>query len=157
MIKLKQILLETEDAPIHFTKWVRPSSSDLAREFEVEHEKKGLGIWDSKESFMADIARAKVITLTASMDSNIQGRSHTTSFKSLLSLLKTYRSYPKYRNKETLQAIYDGFKQNSPMTLPIVIKDDEGLRIFSGNTRLDVAFQLKISPKVLLVDVSSNT
>lgn len=157
MIKLKDILLEAEDKPIHFTNWVRPSSSDLSREFQVEHEKKGLGVWKSEEAFIADIARAKVTTVTSGMDHSIEGRSHTQSFESLLSLLKSYRSFPKYRNKETLQAIYDGFKQNSPMTMPIVIKDDNGLRIFSGNTRMDVAFQLKISPKVLVVDVSSTT
>jgi hypothetical protein len=38
------------------------------------------------------------------------------------------------------------------MDLPIVIEFSNGSkRIFSGNTRMDIAFQLGINPKVLLV------
>jgi FlaA1/EpsC-like NDP-sugar epimerase len=70
----------------------------------------------------------------------------------LLDLIKSYRSYPEYRNEETLKAIYDGFKNNQPMDLPIVIEFKDGYkRIFSGNTRMDIAFQLGINPKVLLI------
>jgi hypothetical protein len=38
------------------------------------------------------------------------------------------------------------------MDYPIVIEDENGSRrIFSGNTRMDIAFQKNINPKVLLV------
>jgi hypothetical protein len=37
------------------------------------------------------------------------------------------------------------------MDLPIVIQDNGYKRIFSGNTRMDIAFQLGINPKVLLI------
>jgi hypothetical protein len=43
------------------------------------------------------------------------------------------------------------------MDLPIIIEFSDGTRkVFSGNTRLDVAFQLGIEPKVLLIK-SENT
>lgn len=51
-----------------------------------------------------------------------------------------------------VEAIYNGYKNNSEMELPIVIEFNSGRRIiFSGNTRLDIAFQLGIVPKVLLI------
>jgi hypothetical protein len=38
------------------------------------------------------------------------------------------------------------------MDYPIVIEDEDGYRrVFSGNTRMDIAFQLGINPKVLLI------
>ena len=38
------------------------------------------------------------------------------------------------------------------MDYPIVIEDEDGSkRVFSGNTRMDIAFQLGINPKVLLI------
>jgi len=43
------------------------------------------------------------------------------------------------------------------MDLPIVIEFADGSkRILAGNTRMDVAFQLGINPKVLLVQSKEN-
>jgi hypothetical protein len=95
----------------------------------------------------------QIVTITPEEDKTIRYRSRTESYEELLSLIKSYRSYPKYRNEESLKAIYDGFKSNSSMTLPIVIKFADGTkRVFSGNTRMDIAFQLGINPKVLLIN-----
>jgi hypothetical protein len=70
-------------------------------------------------------------------------------------MIRRYRSYPEFRNEGTVQAIYDGFNNNSPMVLPIVIEYADGEReIFSGNTRMDVAYQLDVTPKVLLIHSS---
>ncbi len=70
----------------------------------------------------------------------------------LLDLIKSYRSYPKFRNEQTLKSIYNGFKTNQPMDLPIVIEDENGYRrVFSGNTRMDIAFHLGINPEVLII------
>jgi hypothetical protein len=71
-------------------------------------------------------------------------------------MIRRYRSYPEFRNEGTVQAIYDGFNNNSEMVLPIVIEYADGEReIFSGNTRMDIANHLGITPKVLLI-YSSN-
>jgi hypothetical protein len=84
-------------------------------------------------------------------------RSRKKNYDDILQLIKSYKSYPEFRNEETLQKIYDGFKNNDKMDLPIIIEFSDGTRkVFSGNTRLDVAFQLGIEPKVLFIK-SKNT
>jgi hypothetical protein len=98
------------------------------------------------------IKNGKIVTITPSEDQNIDYRSGTESYDELLDLIQSYRSYPEFRNEETLKAIYDGFKNNESIDLPIVIELQDGSkRIFSGNTRMDIAFQLGIDPKVILV------
>lgn len=150
MIKLASLL-----EGVKFTNWVKPSATDLKREFRVEHELKGLDYFDSEKSFLAACKAGKVISITKSMDANINYRSGTTSFKELLSLIKTYRSYPTYRNEDTLKDIYKSFKENGSMDLPIVLTDKRGnMRVFSGNTRLDIAFQLGITPKALVININ---
>jgi len=126
----------------------------LKQEFEVEHEKKDRDDFRSLQHFLKAIQKAKVISLSKAEDVDIDNRSHTRSFKQLLNLIKGYRSYPKYRNEETLRALYQRFESNKPMDMPIIFEDEFGEReIFAGNTRLDIAFQLGITPKVLLVQV----
>ena len=152
MIKLIDLLRES----IQFSNWKMPSLPQLKQEFKIEHEIKGNDFWDSEEDFLNAIKNSKTITITPSEDQSIDYRSGTTSYEELLDLIQSYRSYPKYRNEETLKSIYDGFKTNQPMDLPVIIEFKDGYkRIFSGNTRMDIAFQLGINPKVLLI--KSNT
>jgi hypothetical protein len=147
MIKLITLLKEI----IEFSNWKMPSLSQLKQEFKIEQEMKGNEFWDSEEDFLNAVKNGKIITITPSEDQDIDYRSGTESYDELLDLIKSYRSYPEFRNEKTLQFIYDGFKSNSPMDLPIVIQDNGYKRIFSGNTRMDIAFQLGINPKVLLI------
>jgi hypothetical protein len=148
MIKLFEILKEMTG----FSNWRMPSLSKLKQEFKIEQEMKGNEFWKDEEEFMNAIKYGKIITITPSEDQDIDYRSRTESYDELLDLIKSYRSYPEFRNEETLKAIYNGFKNNQPMDYPIVIKDEAGFRrVFSGNTRMDVAFQLGIIPKVLLI------
>lgn len=157
MKTLSQLYLETHRVSIlesiTFNNWVMPSEDDLRREFEVEQVKKGQRFWDDYESFRVRCKEAKIIPISKSVDSQIEYRSGTRDKEALIRLISTYKSYPKYRNETTVEAIYDGFKNNSKMTLPIVIKRKNGsMRIFSGNTRLDAAYHLGLTPKVLLVN-----
>ena len=148
MIKLIDLLKET----IGFSNWRVPSLSQLKQEFKIEHELKGNEFWDSEEEFLQAIKNGKITTITPSEDRNIDYRSGTKSYDELLDLIKQYKSYPEYRNEDTLKSIYDGFKKGESMDLPIVIEDENGeRRIFSGNTRMDIASQLGINPKVLII------
>jgi hypothetical protein len=148
MIKLVDILKEIAQ----FSNWIMPSLSQLKQEFKIEQEMKGNEFWEDEADFLNAIKNSKIVTITPSEDQDIDYRSGTESYDELLDLIKSYRSYPEFRNKKTLQSIYDGFKNNSPMDLPVVIEFEDGSRrVFSGNTRMDVAFQLGINPKVLLV------
>jgi hypothetical protein len=149
MIQLKSIL-----ESINFSNWRAPSISDLKREFHVEHELKGLECFESEKDFINACKRGKLTSITKDMNSNIGNRSNTRSFAELLGLIKSYRSYPKYRNEDTLRGLYGAFKENKEMDLPIILKDEDGsMSVFSGNTRLDVAFQLGLTPKALVVSI----
>ena len=148
MIKLLDLLKES----VQYTNWVKPSIDSLKKEFKIEHELKGHDFFDSEEEFLEAARKAQVATITPSEDARIAYRSRTASKKELLNLIKGYRSYPKYRNEETLENLYTRFEQNEPMDMPIVIEFSNGRqRVFAGNTRMDVAFQLGISPKVFLI------
>lgn len=151
MIRLKDLLRETV---LSFNNWHMPTDDVLRREFKVEHEMKGLNYFDSPQEFIDAVKGGKIITVNNSLDKRIMRRSRTADFNSLLRLIKGYRSYPEFRNEKTLQDLYDGFKEGRPMEYPIVFNLPGGkLMIFSGNTRMDVAFQLGVEPKVILVDI----
>lgn len=139
-----------------FDNWVMPSMEDLEREYRIEHEMKGLEAFDSLEEYLSAVNDGEVVTITPEEDGEIGGRSFTSDQESLLRMIRNYRSYPEFRNEDTVQAIYDGFKNNSEMVLPIVIEYADGEReIFSGNTRMDIANHLGITPKVLLIHSSN--
>jgi len=151
MIKLLDLLKES----VQYTSWVKPSTDSFKKEFKIEHELKNHDFFDSEEEFLEAARKAQVVTITPSEDARIAYRSRTDSKEELLSLIKGYRSYPKYRNEKTLDNMYNRFEQNEPMDMPIVIEFNTGQRrIFGGNTRMDIAFQLGINPKVLLVKSS---
>jgi hypothetical protein len=148
-------LSESKEQPILFNNWKVPSLQQLKLEYKVEHELKNKDFFDSEEEFLSSIQNGSIVSLNKYDDYDIDYRSGTTSKEELLSLIKGYRSYPKFRNEKTLEGLYNGFQTNSPMDLPIVLEFKNGKRrIFSGNTRLDVAFQLGITPKVLLVKIN---
>lgn len=148
MIKLLDLLKES----VQYTNWVEPSIDSLKKEFKIEHELKGHDFFDSEEDFLEAARRAKVVTITPNEDARIAYRSGTESKEELLNLIKSYRSYPKYRNEKTLENMYNRFETNQSMDMPIVLEfGNEQRRIFAGNTRMDIAFQLGINPKVLLI------
>ncbi|NP_835620.1 hypothetical protein Rm378p033 [Rhodothermus phage RM378] len=142
-----------------FNNWVEYTDDVLRLEYYLEYE---IRRWRYQycdpfptfEDFKEAVKKAPRIIVTPELDKIIRNRSRTRTFDELLALIKTYRGYPKFRNEKTLQAIYDGFKNNKPMKMPIVLELPDGtLRVMSGNTRMDVAFQLGINPKVILVKV----
>jgi hypothetical protein len=150
MIKLKDILLEV----VSYNAWVIPDEDTLRREFKVEHEYKNLNLFDDVEEFLTKVKDGEITPVSKSDDMSIINRSRTGSFDSLLNLISSYASYPKYRNEDTLKDLYTKMEENKELDFPIVLQYPDGRRrIFSGNTRMDVAFQLGITPKVILVNV----
>lgn len=158
-------------ARVTYNKWVDPRTEagmkNLRQEYHVEYTLKHLSdmlddAWPSFDDFLRSVQKAKIVEITPSMDNRIDYRSQTRSKPELLSLLKSYRSWnqkdPKtgqaYRSMDTVNNLYDRFTQNEPLFMPIVLQlPDSGMRVFGGNTRMDIAFQLGINPKVLLVPV----
>lgn len=154
---IRSIDMHVHDKLLHygFRNWIVPPDDILKREFHVEHELKDLNLFQSEKQFMDAVKKADIVTVNPEMDFTIANRSRTKTFQTLVDLIKTYASYPQYRNEQTLQSIYDGFRNKRPMEYPIVVQaEDRDMAIFSGNTRMDVAFQLGIYPRVLLVKTS---
>jgi hypothetical protein len=152
-----------EAAQIRFTNWVKPSKEDLALEYKIEYEIKPLksmtgNAFPTLQSFLSAVDDAKILKVTPAIDSKIGYRSRTRSKEALLSLIRGYASYPQFRNEKTIEAIYDGFRDNKPMKMPLVLQmGPSSMRIMGGNTRMDVAIHLGITPQVLLVKVPQNS
>lgn len=148
MIKLLNLLTE-----ISRVNWVVPDLTTLKREFNVEHELKGKNIFNSEQDFINRVKTAKIITVTPLIDNQINNRSQTSSKEELLDLIKSYRSYPEFRNEKTLDNLYYIMKNGGQMDMPIIIRKNNNMTIFSGNTRMDVAFQLNINPRCIIIDI----
>jgi len=152
-------------------KWVRPKIAMLKQEYVIEYKKHlvhdlGKDVFPTVDSFLKAAKEGIVRTITKGHDYYIRNRSHSKNMGQLLSLIKTYRSYPKYRNEDTLKAMQDALLSGKPMDMPIIVRESgEGRtnleikeiasgkrdRIFSGNTRMDIAFMNGIMPKALIV------
>jgi hypothetical protein len=139
-------------------KWIRPRPEDLKKEYEIEYrnhiEPEYGDIFPTLESFVAAAKKGKIRKITPAMDREIENRSQTGSMKELLSLIKSYRSYPKYRNEKTLADLESKIKGKGEMSVPIVLEFPDGsLRIMGGNTRMDIAFWYAESVPVLIVKI----
>ena len=134
--------------------WTKPSVKDLKQEYHVEVTLKGLKGFKNEAEFLEAAKNGTVMTLDAATDRKIEYRSHTKSKEQLLSLIKGYRSYPEFRNEDTIENLYKRIGGGMSMTMPLVLRYSNGrMRVLAGNTRLDVAFQLKKTPKVLVLDI----
>lgn len=158
-----------------FTNWIIPSDEDLALEYKLEYGLKNLGyeientmsdlgyqihynVFPDATSFVNAAKRGKVITIDKALDDKIEYRSSCTSIDCLIRLIKGYRSYPKYRNENTIQDMANAFDQNKPMKMPIVLQfDNDHFRVMGGNTRMDMAFIKGVNPKVLTIDLRKFT
>jgi hypothetical protein len=146
-MKLKSLL-----ESIAYNAWQMPSLKQLKQEFHVEQVLKRNDFWDDETDFLQAVKAAKVEEITPEKNRRIRYRSNTSSYQSLLSLIKSYRSYPEFRNETTLKKLYTHFKENKELDYPLVVQFADGSRrVFAGNTRMDVAFQLGINPKVLII------
>jgi hypothetical protein len=149
MIKLITLL-----ESIMYNSWARPSLDALKQEYRIEHDMKGHNWFNDEQEFLDAVNKAKVVTITPTTDRLIDYRSRTNSYDELVNLLSSYRSWGKYRNEDKLQQLYDRISNNLELDMPIVLKFPDGnMRVFSGNTRMDVSFQLGVNPQVLMVEV----
>jgi hypothetical protein len=149
MIKLITLL-----ESIMYNSWIRPNLDALKQEYRIEHDMKGHNWFNDEQEFLDAVNKAKVVTITPATDRLIDYRSRTNSYDELVNLLSSYRSWGKYRNEDKLQQLYDRISNNLELDMPIVLKFPDGnMRVFSGNTRMDVSFQLGVNPQVLMVEV----
>lgn len=155
---VEEAIKKLEESTV-YSSWVRPNDKDLELEYKVEYDIKPLkamtvNAFPTVESFKKAAKSAKVIKLTPNIDSKIAYRSRTKTKEQILNLIRGYASYPQFRNEKTIDAIYDAFEKNKPMTMPIVLKMPDGsMRIMGGNTRADISIQMGVIPQAILIEV----
>ncbi|MEX0598036.1 MAG: ADP-ribosyltransferase [Candidatus Paceibacterota bacterium] len=137
--------------------WSKPKDENIKQEYETEyknHFKYMFGdIFPTLDSWKKAIKKGKVVEITPEMDQRIENRSKTMDKKELHKLIKGYKSYPKHRNEDTLNNLYDRLKNKENLDMPLVFKDKyDNLSIVAGNTRMDAAFHSKINPKVIVFE-----
>ena len=144
-----------------FNNWVFPNAATLQADFD-EYKRKETSKWqaraenmgfrfpifDTLQDFIAALKSAQVITLTPQHDRQVMNRSHTHSIEDLKSLVGGYNM------PRDVDRIVQGYQSNAAMPYPIILKGSNGEWIMAGNTRLDTAFIMGVTPKVLYVDVS---
>lgn len=152
----EKLLAQVEHDPFLADKnWQFPRDENIVQEYNVEyqhHMKHTIGdIFPTMEDWENAIRNGTVEEITPEMDKAIAGRSQTQNKDELLGLIKTYASYPKYRNEDTLNELYNRVQNGLPLDMPLVFEDANGKRrVISGNTRMDVAFQSGVNPKVVV-------
>ena len=141
-----------------YSAWRMPDSKNLKQEYNVEykhHVRDWAGdIWPTYKDFIDDVKKAKKTKVSASVDRSIGNRSHTKNKEQLLRLIKSYASYPEFRNEKSIDNLYKRVENNESLDMPLVLNTSHGLQIMAGNTRMDVAQHMGVSPMILVIDVS---
>ena len=138
-------------------KWVRPALASLQQEYAVEYKKHPLDTdpFPTVEDFLKAVSQSKTMTITAEIDKQILNRSRSKTMGQLLGLIKTYRSYPQYRNEKTLTNLEKLITTGGVVEMPIVYRLENGdFKIMSGNTRMDIAFMHGTNPTVIILDLT---
>ena len=140
--------------------WVRPSDASIRKEYQIEYLKHLIhelprNIFPTEAEFVKAVKAAPVVEVSVAVDRKIDNRSRTRNMEQLLDLISGYRSFPKFRNADTLKELEKLIKAGKPVDMPIVVKfPKDGMRVLAGNTRMDIAFMNGITPKVIMLDLT---
>lgn len=141
--------------------WVRPNDASIRKEYQIEYLKHLIhelprNIFPTEAAFVKAVKAAPAVEVSAAVDRNIHNRSRTRNMEQLLGLISGYRSFPKFRNEDTLKELEKLIKAGKAVDMPIVVKFPKGeMRVLAGNTRMDIAFMNGITPKVIMLDLTS--
>jgi hypothetical protein len=142
-----------------FNNWVMPSQKAIEKEYNVEYKHHIIysfgELWPILGDFESAIKNAQIVSLSEDDDKKVYNRSNTKNMESLVNLVSAYRSWPEFRNMDTLKDMVIRFKENKPMTMPIILKENKYFHLMSGNTKLDIAFMMNITPKALVIDINN--
>jgi hypothetical protein len=144
---LKQIIAEIYSS---YNSWRMLTDQEIAQEYEWEYSKVEPvygDIFPTAEDFKSAVKAGKAKKISQAQDRQIAYRSRSDSIEELKDLVESYR-FPR-----DVDRIIDGFKTNAKIPYPIVLSDGGRLRIMAGNTRMDTAYLMGVTPKVLIVEV----
>jgi hypothetical protein len=152
-------LLEAQSVT-NYNSWVRYNPQSLLDDFE-EYKKKETSKWQSRsqrigsrwpmfdtlEDFQQALDQAPIVNIDKLGPVN-----NLTKNRSLDDIKDMVGSYQMPRD---VDRIVQGYENNVPLPLPIILKGNNGLWIMAGNTRQSTARVLGVTPLALLVDISS--
>ena len=156
-MKINELLEQARD---NYDNWVRYNPQSLKDDF-VEYKKKESSKWkgrarvigsrwpmfDSMEEFQQALDQAPIVKIDQLSDVN-----NLTKNRSLDDIKQMVGGYQMPRD---VDRIVQGYENNVPLPLPIILKGNDGLWIMAGNTRQSTARVLGIDPRALLVDISN--
>ena len=123
-----------------YNNWVSPSGDEL----------KNIYVGDAREyfksfkEFVTQYNESRVVRIDKFGDQYIDGRTQTNTQR------KLFNKFPD--KKQEILSLFDKFNNKQKITAPIVVVFESGERVVvSGNIVMDVAFQLGIEPKVIIV------
>jgi hypothetical protein len=153
--QLREVLSEAKRG-----NWVRPNDASIRKEYQIEYLKHLIhelprNIFPTEAKFVKAVKSAPTVQIDSATDRKIHNRSRTRDMEQLLDLISGYRSFPKFRNEDTLKELEKLIKSGKPVDMPIVVKFPKGgMRVLAGNTRMDIAFMNGINPTVVMLDLT---
>lgn len=153
--QLREVLSEAKRG-----NWVRPNDASIRKEYQIEYLKHLIhelprNIFPTEAEFVKAVKSAPTVQIDSATDRKIHNRSYTQDMEQLLDLISGYRSFPKFRNEDTLKELEKLIKSGKPVDMPIVVKFPKGImRVLAGNTRMDIAFMNGINPTVVMLDLT---
>jgi len=153
--QLREVLSEAKRG-----NWVRPNDASIRKEYQIEYLKHLIhelprNIFPTEAEFVKAVKAAPTVQIDSATDRKIHNRSRTRDMEQLLDLISGYRSFPKFRNEDTLKELEKLIKSGKPVDMPIVVKFPKGdMRVLAGNTRMDIAFMNGINPTVVMLDLT---
>ena len=153
--QLREVLSEAKRG-----NWVRPNDASIRKEYQIEYLKHLIhelprNIFPTEAEFVKAVKSAPTMQIDSATDRKIHNRSRTRDMEELLDLISGYRSFPKFRNEDTIKELEKLIKSGKPVDMPIVVKFPKGdMRVLAGNTRMDIAFMNGINPTVVMLDLT---
>lgn len=145
---------------VNYDNWVRYTPQSLKDDF-LEYKKKEARKWQSRAQqigsrwpmfdTLADFQRALDQAPIVNIDklANVNNLTKNRSLEDIADMVSGYQM------PRDVDRIVQGYENNVPLPLPIILKGNNGLWIMAGNTRQSTARVLGITPRALLVDISS--
>lgn len=151
-------LLETRSIT-NFNNWVRYTPQSVKDDF-IEYKKKETTKWQSRaqhigarwpifntfEEFQQALDQAPIVNIDDLQEDPSYTKNHSIADIKLMVIT--------YKKPRDVDRIIQGYYNNVPMPLPIILKGRYKLFRMAGNTRQSVARVLGITPRALLIDVS---
>ena len=147
---------------IKYNNWSMPDQKTMKADFD-EYKFKEYKKWKDRANTMGmrfplfksfsdyvnTLSTGKVITVTNEIWHRVGNLSDNSSIEDIETMVSGY-----YMPRD-VQRIKNGFESDVKIPYPVILKGKKGgLFIMSGNTRLNVAKVLGITPKSLLIDIS---